>query len=177
MLFRNVVDGFNRQIGDAATGVQDSFLDKGPGRTRLETGSAGSAPLTCRHRGRFQIEIDEEFPEKKVAPRSWSDPQSVLANERETSPHSKVTFEKGRRIHASASEEGGPREFAQRVRESQQLVLDDQVVIRALSIACYRVGSFVWTLIPTWSEGFGGVGERHHDRTASLLEKTRRATR
>src|SRR5262249_7035937 len=102
-LVRNCGAQLNRQVTDAARGVQNIRLRKCARRTGVKARPASAAVVGCERFVIVERDAGQQGSEKKVAAGRFVNQQRVFADPTQAGKLSKFPFQKRRRIDDAAS--------------------------------------------------------------------------
>ena len=94
---RGLAAQFDREVGNAACGVDDVRLGDGPRRTGLNTERAAPAQIGCRLIG-FEIQRRQDFPEQQPGAMLGRDEIRMFADPTETRPFGPCLFHDRARV-------------------------------------------------------------------------------
>jgi hypothetical protein len=149
----------DRQVRDAAAGVEDVGVDEGAGRAGVEAGPTCAAARALRRAAdRRQRRGDQELTQDHVAAQAGRDHHRVLGGEAQAGGLGPLAFGQRRCVDAHAVGDRADRR-GQRGRDLGQAIAHDQVVVGAAGVAR--------DLTAHGGRGRRGrrraVGERDHD--------------
>jgi hypothetical protein len=127
----------DRQVRDAAPGVEGVLVDECAGRAGIEAGAAAAAARFRRllGRGRRELEIDEQLAEHHVAAEARRDQHRVLRDESDPAALGPLALEDRRRIDARSGRDRSAELRREPLAEQRELVADHEVIVLAAGVA------------------------------------------
>src|SRR5690242_12719319 len=126
-LFRNRSAVLDRQVRNAAAGVEDVRLDKGLRGAGVETAGTGATVRGGVRGVVFKLDIDEQCGEEEPASQSLVDEHGVFAKPSQPGQAREIALQERGRINDSAGFRTG-RFAAQELRQITELLADHVVI-------------------------------------------------
>ncbi len=125
---------FNRQVGDAATGVENVGPDECSCRASFQTQIALAATVS---KGAIEIQLhaQEQLPQKKPRAAARGDEMSVFANPADAGDAGQIPFQDGTRIDEGLPLDGSRMDLPDPAQERLQFLLHEVVIVVTPSVA------------------------------------------